>query len=200
MSTVDYVKTKKKREVRKIPKELVYEMRLGRPVYYRYYNEVLLGEKTLEEVIGSSKLQAWIIMQIVEFLLSNLQKDKYIILSNELGFIFAPKSWRNLDIAIFKKDEIINTIYEDKYSEVPPKVVIEIDTKADLKKFDNPIDYFLQKTDDLLNAGVEKVIWIFTKEKKTWIAERGKKWIIQDWNDSIEIMESLKINLEDHLK
>ena len=33
---------------RKVPKELIYEMRYGKPIYYRDYDRVLSGEKTLE--------------------------------------------------------------------------------------------------------------------------------------------------------
>jgi hypothetical protein len=74
-------------------------------------------------------------------------------------------------------------------------VVIEIDTKADLRKFSTPMDYFHMKTQDLLDAGVEKVIQIFTKEKKIWHASRGKDWIITDWDRDIEVTEGVKFNL-----
>lgn len=48
----------------------------------------------------------------------------------------------------------------------PPKVVIEVDTKADLKGYGKLTHYVLEKTDDLIKAGVNKVIWVFTKEKR----------------------------------
>ncbi len=41
---------KEKKKTRKVPKELVYEMRYGSPIYYRDYDKVLSGEKTLEEL------------------------------------------------------------------------------------------------------------------------------------------------------
>ncbi len=71
-------------------------------------------------------------------------------------------------------------LLEDKLIPVPPKVVIEIDTKADLSKYCCLEEYVQEKTQDLLDAGVEKVIWIFTKTKKVMIAERDKKWVIQN--------------------
>ncbi len=49
-------KTKKIRK--KVPKELIYEMRHGSPIYYKDYDKVLTGEKKLDEVMGSSKIQA----------------------------------------------------------------------------------------------------------------------------------------------
>jgi len=48
-------------ERRKLLKALIYERtKSGKVIYYRDYDKVLSGEKTLEEVIGSSKLQWWI--------------------------------------------------------------------------------------------------------------------------------------------
>ena len=40
-----------------ISEALIYEMRYGKPIYYRDYDKVLSGDKALEEVVGSSKLQ-----------------------------------------------------------------------------------------------------------------------------------------------
>ncbi len=81
-----------------------------------------------------------------------------------------------------------------------PELAIEIDTKADNKKFQNPQDYLHMKTQDLLNSGVKKVIWIFTPEKKIWVAEKGKRWFITDWDDTIDLIGDLKLNLKELLK
>ncbi|GAK61166.1 hypothetical protein U27_01065 [Candidatus Vecturithrix granuli] len=62
-------KTKTKRKT--IPRELIYEMRHGTPIYYRDYQKVVANEKSLEEVMGSSALQGQLIAWIVWFLLSN---------------------------------------------------------------------------------------------------------------------------------
>ena len=58
---------------------------------------------------------------------------------------------------------------QDKLISVPPKVVIEVDTKADLSKYKSFEAYMYEKTQELLNAGVKKVIWIVTKPKKILI-------------------------------
>ena len=86
--------------------------------------------------------------------------------------------------------------FSEGFIEIPPKVVIEIDTKADLRKFSSPLEYFHKKTEDLLRAGVERVIWIFTKERKIWYAERGKDWIITNWSKSLPLIEDLELNLQ----
>ena len=188
-------KTKKKRKG--ISKELIYEMRKGSPIYYRDYDKVISGEKTLEEVMGSGGLQSFLVMLISNILFEKL-KDKYLIFVNELGYKFTAKSWYNLDIAIIDKNKLKDI--PEGYITVPPDIVIEIDTKADLKKFQTPQDYFFMKTEDLLNSGVKKVIWIFTKEKKLLVAEKGKRWFITDWNDTINVIDNIEINLEELLK
>ncbi|WP_163329302.1 Uma2 family endonuclease [Desulfurobacterium thermolithotrophum] len=197
------VEGKKKRGRKGIPKELIYEMRYGKPIYYRDYDKVLSGEKSLEEVVGSSKLQAILVVLIATFLMQELRnrfKRNYIVTSNELGFSFAPRSWRNLDIAVFKKEELIKEGIDDKYVKTPPEVVIEIDTKADLRKFPIPHNYFYQKIDDLLNAGVGKVIWIFTSDRKILIADKGKDWVIQPWSKNFKVLEGININVEKLLR
>lgn len=182
----------------KIPKELVYERIKGKPVYYKDYEKVLKGEKSLEEVVGSSDLQSWIIMSIIEFLLINLDKTKYKILSNELGFKAKDKSVYGLDIGIFEREKIKEL--KGKYIETHPEVVIEVDIKADLKGFEDNTDYIYQKINGLLSSGIGKVIWIFTKSKKVWIATKYKKWEISGWNEDIEILDNVNINIEKLLK
>ncbi|AAC07450.1 hypothetical protein [Aquifex aeolicus] len=147
-----------KEEKKRLLKLLTYEKVNGKPIYYRDYRKVLRGELPPGAVMGSSGLQAFLIILLIKFLLNKLDDKKFILLSNELSFLYKKGSWRNLDIAIF------------------------------------------EKTQELLDTGVEKVIWIFTKPKKVMIVEKGKKWIIQDWNEEFEVMEGIKINLNEILK
>ncbi len=188
------LKKPQKKIRRKVPKELIYELMNGSPVYYRGYEKVLSGQTTLDGIMGSSDLQAWIILTIVEFLILNLDRKKYKVLSNEVGYIPKSRTRYSLDIAIVDRNKIKKLT--GKYLKVPPEVVIEIDTKADLSKFENPQDYFHRKTQDLLDSGVKKVIWIFTKEKKLWVAENGKRWLITDWDDEINLLDDIKLNLK----
>ena len=39
--------------------------------------------------------------------------------------------------------------------------------------------YMTEKTQDLLDAGVKKVIWITTCDRKIMVAEKGKRWFKQ---------------------
>ncbi len=190
----------KKAKRRRVPKELIYEMRRGSPIYYRDYDKVLSGEKSLEEVVGSSKIQSILITLILKFLLSSIDLRKYEILTNEVGFKLAPRSWRNLDIAVFKKEKLLEEGIDEKYVKTAPEVVIEIDTKADLRKYRDFMHYMMEKTQDLLDAGVKKVVWITTHNRKVMVAEKGKRWFITDWSDTIDIMEGVKLNIAQLLK
>ena len=185
----------KKKKARRVPKELIYEMRYGKPIYYRDYDKVLSGEKTLEEVMGSSKLQAILITLILRFLLLHIDTHRFIVLTNEAGFRWAPRTWRNLYIAIFNKKKLLEEGIDNRYAKTPPEVVIEIDTKADLRKYGDFMNYAREKTQDLLDAGVKKVIWYTTFDKKVMVAEKGKPWIITDWDYDVEIMEGIILNL-----
>jgi Uma2 family endonuclease len=190
----------KKTQKKKIPKELIYEMRYGKPIYYKDYDKILTENKSLGEVMGSSKLQAWIIDLILEFLHSNLIGKKYKILTNEVGFQLAPRTWRNLDIAIFDRQKLLKEGVDNKYVKTVPDVVIEVDTKADLRKYGDFMNYQREKTQDLLDAGVKKVIWYTTFDKKVMISEKNKPWIITEWNYEVEIVDNLKFNLGDNLR
>jgi len=186
-----------KEEKHRLLKLLTYEKVNGKPIYYRDYKKVLKGELTPEAVIGSSGIQAYLIRLIVEFLLKTLNLSKYEVLFSELGFLYKKGSWRNLDIAVFEKEKIKHCLMQDKLISVPPKVVIEIDTKADLSRYGGVEEYSYEKTQDLLDAGVRRVIWIFTKPKKVMVAERGKDWTVRDWSKEFEVMEGIRINLKE---
>ena len=113
--------------------------------------------------------------------------EVYAVLRNELGVQFKKGDWRACDVAIFTLQQLEGEDW-NKYAWVPPKVAIEVDTKADMDRFDSPFDYYEKKTTKLLDFGVEKVIWLFTKSRKVWIAEVGKDWLIRDWTQSVDVM------------
>jgi Uma2 family endonuclease len=195
--TLDQPQGQTKAKRKGIPKALIYEMRHGKPIYYRDYRKVLTNEKCLEEVMGCSALQGQLVAWIVGFLLSKLNVRKYAVMSNEAGFIYAPRSWRLLDIAIFDKKRLKKELLSTKYVKTAPKVVIEVDTKADSKNYGDILGYLTEKTEDLLKAGVEKVIWILTDTQKVVVAEQGKTWLLAKWNDVIPVVEDVTIQVEE---
>ena len=177
-------------------KELVYERYRGRPIYYRGYREVLQGKKTVEEVMGSSKLQAWIIDLLLRVLYQHLDLRKYKVLSNEVGFRTGRRSWRNLDIAVFDRQQLLQEGVDEKYVQTPPRVVIEVDTKADLQKYEDLLSYVIEKVQDLHQAGVERVVWILTRNQRVVIAEQQEaEWKIVPLDEEIELMEGVRCNV-----
>ena len=181
-----------KADRRKLLNTLIYERVKGRPIYYRGYKRVLKGELPPEAIMGSSEIQAVLIMLIASFLQERLGKD-FIIAVGELGFKISDRTWRNLDLAVFKISSLKKLGHG--FTSSVPEVVIEVDTKADLSGYGNVEEYIYEKTQDLLNAGVKKVVWILTRPKKVLVAEIEKKWITQDVCDDIEVMEGISMNL-----
>jgi len=106
----------------------------------------------------------------------------------------------NSNIAIFGREKVKPYLLEDKLIPVPLKVVIEVDTKADFSKYYCMEEYVHEKTQDLLKAGVEKVIWGFTKTQKVMVAPKKQKWVIQNWNKPFEVLEGREINLSELVK
>lgn len=198
--TTAIAKQRAKKE-KAIPESLIYEMVDGEPIYYRGYKDVLNKKKTLEQIMGTSALQSLLIMLIIQHLSDTLSKD-YALLSSELGLQFAHKSWRNLDIAIYDKRTIADKsiFFSNKHIEVAPQIVIEVDTKAELNEFPDSTSYFYKKTDQLLEAGVQRVIWIFTATKKHFVALKDQKWETDNWTADVTVMDGVSININQLLE
>ena len=195
-TTVVEVPKQKEQDRKQLLKELVYERYRGRPIYYRGYREVLQGKKTVEEVMGSSKLQWFVIQAILRLLFANLDLSRFVVATNEAGFRTGRRSWRNLDIAVFDRQQLLQEGVDEKYVQTPPKVVIEVDTKADLQKYEDLLSYVIEKVQDLHQAGVERVVWILTRNRRVVIAEQQEaEWKIVPLDDEIELMEGIQCNV-----
>jgi len=186
--------------VQDIPKSLIYEMVDGVPIYYKGYRDYLNGTKKLEDIMASSILQSalagWIVTKL-NLLLMQYHGKEYLALSNELGVLFRKKTWRGVDLAIVERRKVKKLLKElnNEYLKTPPKIVIEIDTKADLSDLETPFNYYQKKTKALLDFGVERVIWIYTDTQTVMLAEAGKPWQVQEWTTSFEVMENIMLNI-----
>ena len=190
---------KKKKGRKKIPDYLIYEILDNKKIYYRDYKKVLSGELPPEAIMGSSDLHAWIIDLILQVLYKNIDLNKFKILVGEVGYFYTPsrsKKWLNLDIAIVSREKLKKP--QGTYLKVPPEVVIEVDTKADLSEIGE--EYYIAKTERLLKSGVKKVVWVFTEYKKIQIAEAKKPWLTVDYDYEFEIINGIRLNLEKLLK
>ena len=64
-----------------------------------------------------------------------------------------------------------------------PKVVVKVDIKAFIEITDYPakeIDYIFDKSQKLLDFGVERVFWVTTKTRKIFMAIQNQNWLIMD--------------------
>ena len=193
------IATKRRPKIRKIPAHLVYEELDGQALPYRGYLDVLSGKKKLEEIMGSSSLQAVLVYLIGLYIGMRINRKKYLIASNESGLHVSSGSNLANDIAIFEKDKITLT---DKYFDVAPKIVIEVDIKVALEEtgLTNDFDYVLNKSQKMLDFGVEKVIWITTHTKKIFVITPNTPWYLVNFEENIPLMEDCTLNLAQLLR
>ncbi len=178
-----------------IPPYLIYEVMDGKPIYYEGFREVLTNQKTFEEIMGSSILQSRIIAILIQYF-SKLISDEFEIFTNEFGIHIEHNDNLCGDFGIYHISQFEGVDMNNKYTTIPPKIMIEIDTQANVDYvLDN--DYFHKKTQKLLDFGVEKVIWYYTNSKKVMVAEKDKSWMIDNWDKTIEVMPTLNLCLTD---
>ncbi len=174
---------------------LTYEVVDGKPIYYRGYRDVLAGKKNPEEVMGASFFHARLVARIISWL-DRMVGDRYVVSGGELGY-FVGEGWRNLDVAVFRYEDVKDKLRSKSYIDVAPVLVIEVDTHGDVE---NEMAYITDKIEALLRSGVEKVVWIFTDSEKILIAERCKDWVITGWDKDIGLIEGVKLNVENLLE
>ncbi len=182
-----------------ISKSLVYEMMDGKPIYRKGYKEVLMGKKTLEEILGRSSLQSLIAFYISKTIFQFIDEDIYFVLINEAGINLDHKNNLANDLAIYDKAVLKPSMISTKYTDVPPKIAIEIDVKAEYEDL-TELGYIYKKTQKLLNFGVEKVIWIITSVGKVTVSTQEKNWETMDWDKDVEIMDGHTFNVANYLK
>ncbi len=195
VANLEHIKTKK--SVQEIPDYLIREVIYGKSYYYDGYQAVLNNEKTLEEIMGSSRLQS-ILLSILSAYFTNIFEQDYWILSNEAGLHLDKNDNISMDLALLKKSNLPLEKIDTHYFEEIPDCVIEVDVSIDLTNPDN-YDYVFQKTQRLLDFGTSQVVWILTKSRKVMVAKPNEPWTIDNWNKTIEILGESFI-LEDLLK
>lgn len=181
---------------RGVPPALVYEQWNGKPIYYRGYEDVLAGKKTIEEMASSSDLQGVLVYLLGLCIGNAIDRKKYLIATNEPGLHLALNDNLGNDLAIFEKERVGKL--KGKYFEVPPRVAIEVDIKANLSDFTNQAsDYLFQKSQKMLDFGVEKVVWVLTSSRKTYLIDRhDPRWYVVNWNEDIHLIDGCVVNIE----
>ncbi|MCF8443167.1 MAG: Uma2 family endonuclease [Saprospiraceae bacterium] len=178
-----------KKKPSEIPDHLIYEWLDGIPVYYREYKKVLSGELKFEEIMGYGSLQ-WYFVNLMKDYFQPIFGKTHWVWTGEGGLHVKHKSNPSLDFVILRKSDFSPKTAENKYLDKPPRVVIEIDTKADFSELPySESEYYITKTEVLLGFGVEEVMWIFTTNQKVMVARLNQPWLTVNWTDEIEIME-----------
>jgi len=190
---------KAKKPAKKVPDYLICEIMDGQPIYYKGYQEVLTEAKTLEEIMGSSSLQAYIITYLLQILFKHLDEKQYIIFTNEAGLHLDNRNNLAGDILVYDRTHFSIDAINENYFSTPPKLVIEVDISVDTAHLSSE-GYVHTKTRKLLDFGVEKVIWITTPAKTIMVASPNEDWQIKDWNKDIEVLAGVEFNVGQYLR
>ena len=177
------------------PQKLIYEELNGRKLYRRGYQNVLNQTKSIEEIMGCSSLQGIIISVLLSYLYRNVEDEGYAIITNEIGLHVSLGNNLSADIILYNADEARQYAFDDHYFNVAPKMVIEVDVKIDLDNT-TAIDYLTEKNKTLFGFGVERVVWIFTEDKKIVLALPNQDWVVSDWSSDFSLLNGHLINLE----
>ena len=187
------------KEASTIDQLLVYEEMDGKPLYYRGYRDVLNNLKTVDDITGSSSLQAIIIRMLLKFLYAQIDGQGFEVYTNEAGLHLTKGNNLSSDIMIYPV-EVIQSYQVDKhYFQIPPKVVVEIDIKVDLSDAAQEA-YVKKKTEKLFQFGVERVIWVFSASQQVIPAEPNQDWLIRDWHLPFVIVDNYSINIGEMLR
>ncbi len=183
-----------------IPAYLVREEFGGKKWYYKGYKDVLNKKKKNEAIMGSSSLQSMLVMLISGFLFNKINRKKYALVSNEAGLHVANNENIANDIAVYTKEDVIFT---NKYFNVPPRLVIEVDIKIDFSEIDEEqkgLEYVLEKSQLMIDFGVERIIWISTSTKKIMVFSKTERWYITNFEETVPLFDEHTLNLTALLK
>lgn len=183
----------------KIPNILIHEIIDGKPYYLKGYREVLGQTKTVEDIMGSSSLQAFLITYLTIWIGKQIDETKYHILTNEAGLHIDRKNNLAGDLLIFDSKRLTIDKINKNYASVAPIISIEVDIGIALEGFTEH-HYMTLKTNKLLDFGAEKVIWFLTEAKKVIVATKNNEWRVCDWNQNVEILDGISVNVGQYLK
>lgn len=178
-----------------IPKILVHEELNGRKLYRKGYQHVINQTKTIEEIMGCSSLQAAIVSVLLSYLYRHVEDDGYEIMTNEAGLHVSLGNNLSSDIIVYNSEDFLKYRLDEHYFNVAPKMVIEVDIKVELEDMSS-VEYWTKKTQTLFSFGVEKVVWVFSEDKKIILAEPNNDWIIRDWTKDFEFMPNHTLNIQ----
>ena len=167
----------------------------GMPIFYRSHSESTPNNQPQNDIMGSSVLQS-ILIELIKDHLKQQLPSSYLILGNEIGLQINKNSWRAADIAVFDKQALLQQGLNNKYASIPPKYIIEVDTKIAANAPQDVESYLQKKTKQLLNFGVQQIIWVFTNSASVMIADKTNAWKTINWTDTIKLEENCTLNIQ----
>ncbi|MBD2703296.1 Uma2 family endonuclease [Spirosoma sp. BT702] len=181
---------------RNIPPSLIYEIWNGKPVYYQDYQDVLVGTKTVQEVRSCVDIEGVLLALINGHPGITINRKENVLAANKVGISISKNDIVCCDIVVLEKKKLGKL--QGNYVDVAPKVGIDVDTKADVSDFPNRLDdYLIQKSQKLLDFGVEKVRWVITSMQKVYIIEQGNPtWHIVNWSENIQVVHDCHLNIK----
>ncbi len=193
---------KPKKRKRKIPASLIKETIDGVPFYYKGYRSVLNRTKKLEDIMPDSGLQLFIKRFFFTLLLQKLDASKYEIFMGEVGSHLDHRNNMGLDVTVYDKKILTPDKITNKYIDVSPKIVIEIDVNVEMEDRNSNLfeEFVLRKVRKLHQFGAEKIVWIFSKSKTVIVALPDNTWKVMEWDAEIELLEGIKFNIANYLK
>lgn len=74
--------------------------------------------------------------------------------------------------------------------------------KADVSDFEGKLDgYLIQKSQKLIEFGVEKVIWVITAAQKVYVIDRNDPtWYVVNWSENITLLDDCVLNIKQLLQ
>jgi ribonucleotide monophosphatase NagD (HAD superfamily) len=152
--------------------------------------------------MGCSALQSIIISYILEEISAAKLKKRFWILTNESGHHISHKNNFSYDIALYDRTILTPDKITNHYvQEIAPYLVIEVETDISLDDtgMNNLSEYWMKKTQKILDNGTQKVIWVFSKNNKILVSE-GEEWHIYNLDKEIQLIDNVTINVGKYLK
>lgn len=184
-----------------LPANLVFEEIDGRALPYKGFREVLANRKQVEEIVGSSELQSFIVSLIYGFLFNKVDRKRFLLLTNEPGLHISKGTNLANDIAIYPKINPKHSLAKT-YSRNPPKIAIAVDVKIELDEetYVGQHDYVLHKSQKLIDFGTEKIVWILTESRKIVVIQAETPRQTLDFDSDIPLVDDCILNLAQLLK
>lgn len=121
--------------------------------------------------------------------------DSYHVMRTPVTLTFEHNTSRVAMLSMLREERVPEPSFKGNVLINTPDLVIQVDTSEELSDISNPLEYYISQTQDLMDIGVQKVLWVLSLTEKVIIADSGKRWVIADWAEDIEVLHGISLNL-----